>query len=128
MVASQHVHLARVPQFVREKQRDHLNVVRISVHIISLEQVLFQRRRADLVEKAEEILELAVRVASNHDGRFHFDYDWLLFQDRNQEVEEILDLGREEVGVLLFVEAADVGDELVKPLLLFGLVLGFYEN
>jgi hypothetical protein len=128
VVTAKHVDLARVPQFVGEQQCDHLDVIRISVHVIALEQIFFERRRADLIEKPEKILKLAMSVAGNHDRRLDFDNDGLFFEEGDKQVEEVLDLSTQQVSVLLLVEAADVGDQFVEPLLLLSLILRLDEN
>ena len=53
MVASEHCHMVWVPQLVREQQRHHLHIIRVSVHVVSLEQILFVRGRTNLIEKSE---------------------------------------------------------------------------
>lgn len=53
MVASEHVHFARVSQFLREQQGDHFYVVGVSVDIVALKQVRFVRWRPYLVIKAQ---------------------------------------------------------------------------
>jgi len=79
------------------------------------------RRRSDLIEKPNQVLELAVDVPRDDHWSLYF-YDNLLFlEDWYYETEQVLDLGRQDVCVLLLAEREDILDKFVQPTLLFHL-------
>ena len=76
MVSTQHIDLAWVSKFVCKQKGDDLNVVWISVYVVSLEEVFFVRGRSNLVEESKEVLQLPMRIACYDDWCLHFNYDW----------------------------------------------------
>jgi len=56
MVSSEQIYEAGVSKFVGEKECYNLNVILISIHIITLKQVLFVRGWSNLVEKTDKVL------------------------------------------------------------------------
>ena len=128
MVASQHVHVAWVPQFVGEEKRDHFHVIGISIDVVTLEQVFFMWRWSNLVKESKKILKLSVCVSRNYYWRLHIYYYGFSLQNWDEQAKHVLHFCREQVSVLFFVQASDVADQLFQPSFLFDLILGFDED
>jgi len=52
MVSPEQIYESWKPQFVRKKEGYHLYVILVPIYIITLEQILFMRWWANLIEKA----------------------------------------------------------------------------
>ena len=56
MVSPEQIYESWKPQFVRKKEGYHLYVILVPIYIITLEQILFMRWWANLIEKAYQVL------------------------------------------------------------------------
>jgi len=79
VVSSEQIYESWVSQFVRKKQGDNLNIILVSVDIVSLKQIFFVRGRPNLVEKTDKVLQLPMNVSRNNYWRLYFNNYGLLF-------------------------------------------------
>ena len=128
VIPSQHMYIAWIAQLIGIEQSYHFDVIRVSVDVVALEQILLVRRRAYLIEEAKQILQLSVYIPRYHHRGFDLRYYWFLFQDRYEQRQQIFDFRCQKVSVFLLVEVHDAFNQHVQPLLLLSLALRFYED
>jgi len=68
VVSPNHDHTGGVADFEGNDHAHSLNRVVTPVHVVAQEQIICVRRRARNLEDFNEVVELAVRVAHDHDG------------------------------------------------------------
>ena len=69
MVAAQQVDVVGEAELKHQHQRDHLDAELAAVHVIAQEEEVLAGRRPEAVEDVEQVEELAVDVAHDHQRR-----------------------------------------------------------
>ena len=73
MIASEQEKVFRVLDLEREQEADHLHRLLAAVDVVAEEEVVGVGRKAAVLEKAQQVVELAVDVAAHFDRRLELE-------------------------------------------------------
>ena len=106
VVAPKQKEVLRVLDFVGEQEADGFQTLASAVHVVAQEEVIGLRREPAVLEKAEQVVVLAVDIATDFDGGFQLDEDGLRHEHVFGLHAQFFDVGLWEVHLLTRVRAA----------------------
>ena len=119
MVASQHYHVLWVSELVRKEQCYDFDISGTPIHIVTLKQILLVGWRPDGVKEPQQVVELTMYITGNNKWRLCL-YDYrLILKHWDNQVQQVLYLTGQQIGVLFLLQSMNIRDQLIKPLVLF---------
>jgi len=77
VIPSQNEKIFRIFDLISQQQTNRLQALLAAIHIVAEKKVVGSGREATVLEKAQQVVVLAVNIAADFDGRFELEQHWL---------------------------------------------------
>lgn len=101
VISAQEKEVLRIFDLVREEQTYRLQTPLSPIHVVPEEKVVGRRREPPVLEEAEDIMVLSVRVAGELDGRVDLEKHGLRQEDLVRELAKLVHSVEQKANVLL---------------------------